>query len=159
LIFDDVGNAMSPAHTRRRGKQYRYYVSQAVLKAKTDAAQTIRVPAGEIEQLAVSQIRRLLSQPEMIVATWKQLKGAGSPIVESQVRDALLSFDKIWADLFPAEQSRIVQLLIDKVVLAHDRADIHASRASRPSFRRSPPLRRSRPGGRHDSRCADNFAR
>ena len=42
-----------------------------------------------------------------------------------QVREALLSFDKVWADLFPAEQSRIVQLLVDKVVVAPDRADIH----------------------------------
>jgi len=125
LIFDGHGNAMSPTHTRKRGKQYRYYVSQAVLKGKTEAAATMRVPAGEIEQIAVGQIRRLLSQPEMIVATWKQLKRTGSPLAEQQVRDALLSFDKVWADLFPAEQTRIVQLLVDKVVVAPNRADIH----------------------------------
>jgi len=83
------------------------------------------VPAGEIEQLVIGQIRRLLGQPEMIVATWKQLKRTGSPLAERQVRDALLSFDKVWANLFPAEQSRIVQLLVDKVVVAPDRADIH----------------------------------
>jgi hypothetical protein len=125
LIFDSHGDAMSPTHTRKRGKQYRYYVSQAVLRAKTEATAAMRVPAGEIEQLAVGQIRRLLGQPEMIVATWKQLKRAGSPLAERQVRNALLSFNEVWADLFPAEQSRIVQLLIDKVVVAPDRADIH----------------------------------
>jgi len=123
LIFDSDGNAMSPAHTRRRGKHYRYYVSQALLKGKAEATGAMRVPAGEIEQLAVGQIRRLLAQPEMIVATWKQLKRASSPIDERQVRDALLSFENVWADLFPAEQARIVQLLIDKVVVAPDRAD------------------------------------
>lgn len=116
---------MSPAYTRRKGKQYRYYVSQAVLKAKSDATASMRVPAGEIEQIAVGQIRRLLGQPEMIVATWKQLKRTGSTIAERQVREALLSFDKVWADLFPAEQTRIVQLLVDKVVVAPDRADVH----------------------------------
>jgi site-specific DNA recombinase len=125
LIFDSNGNAMSPTHTRRRGKQYRYYVSQAVLKAKTEATAAMRVPAGEIEQIVVGHIRRLLAQPEMIVATWKQLKRSGNPLAERQVRDALLSFDKLWVDLFPAEQTRIVQLLVDKVVVAPDRADIH----------------------------------
>jgi hypothetical protein len=125
LIFDSHGNAMSPTFTRRRGRQYRYYVSQAVLKAKTEAAPAMRVPAGEIEQIAVGQIRRLLGQPEMIVATWKQLKRTDSSLVERQVRDALLSFDKVWADLFPAEQTRIVQLLIERVVVSPDRADVH----------------------------------
>src|SRR5581483_4411586 len=48
LIFDNHGNAMSPTQTRRRGKQYGYYVSQAVLKAKSEGAPSMRVPAGEI---------------------------------------------------------------------------------------------------------------
>lgn len=125
LIFDGHGNAMSPAHTRRRGKQYRYYVSQAVLKEKTEAMAAMRVPAGEIEQLVVGQVRRLLGQPELIVATWKELKRAGNPLAEGDVRDALRSFDKLWAELFPAEQARMVQLLVDKVVVSPDRADIH----------------------------------
>jgi DNA invertase Pin-like site-specific DNA recombinase len=34
LIFGPTGVAMSPAHTRRAGKQYRYYVSTDVLKTQ-----------------------------------------------------------------------------------------------------------------------------
>jgi hypothetical protein len=116
---------MSPTQTRRRGKQYGYYVSQAVLKAKSEAAASMRVPAGEVEHIVVGQIRRLLGQPEIIVATWKQLKRTGCPLAEREVRDTLLSFGGVWADLFPAEQARIVQLLVDRVVIAPDRADVH----------------------------------
>jgi len=32
LLFGSDGRAMSPTHMRRRGRQYRYYVSQSVLK-------------------------------------------------------------------------------------------------------------------------------
>ena len=32
IIFDPSGVAMSPTHTRKNGRLYRYYLSQAVLK-------------------------------------------------------------------------------------------------------------------------------
>lgn len=41
-------------------------------------------------------------------------------IVESQVADALRQLDPLWDELFPAEQARIVQLLIERVVLNED---------------------------------------
>jgi hypothetical protein len=36
---------------------------------------------------------------------------------ESEVRDALLRFDPLWDELFPAEQARIVQLLVERIDL------------------------------------------
>jgi tagatose-1,6-bisphosphate aldolase non-catalytic subunit AgaZ/GatZ len=39
------------------------------------------------------------------------------PLDEIQVRDALNQLDPIWDELFPAEQSRIVQMLIERVVV------------------------------------------
>lgn len=37
LLFGPTGSAMSPTHTRKAGKLYRYYVSQSVLKHGTGA--------------------------------------------------------------------------------------------------------------------------
>jgi len=37
LIFTSTGRAMTPTHTRRHGKLYRYYVSQEVLKCSPNA--------------------------------------------------------------------------------------------------------------------------
>jgi DNA invertase Pin-like site-specific DNA recombinase len=49
-LFDERGNRMSPSHTNKGGARYRYYVSQAVLQKKPQAAGSIgRVPAAEIE--------------------------------------------------------------------------------------------------------------
>jgi hypothetical protein len=47
---------MSPTHTRRRGRLYRYYVSQSVLKGTGDCASSDivrRVSAAEIEAAVV----------------------------------------------------------------------------------------------------------
>jgi site-specific DNA recombinase len=61
-LLDDRGNRMSPSHTNKRGVRYRYYVSQAVLQGKPQAAGSVgRVPAAEIEGLVVTTLRNHLN--------------------------------------------------------------------------------------------------
>jgi hypothetical protein len=43
----------------------------------------------------------------MIVKTWMAFRNEDSDISENEVRDALLKFDGLWDELFPAEQARI----------------------------------------------------
>ena len=43
---------------------------------------------------------------------------------EADVREALERLDPLWDELFPAEQARIVQLLVERVDVATDGADI-----------------------------------
>ena len=123
LIFGPTGSAMTPTHTRRRGKLYRYYVSSRALKHGADACPVRRVPAGEIESAIVDQIRALLRTPEIVVRTWRSARET-SEITGSEVREALERFDPMWEELFPAEQARIVQLLVERVDLRLDGIDI-----------------------------------
>jgi site-specific DNA recombinase len=123
LIFGPTGRAMTPAHTRKDGKLYRYYVSTDVLKRDADSCTVRRVPAAEIESAVVDQLRGLLRAPEIIVRTWRAAKSMGD-ISEADVRDALERLDPLWDELFPAEQARIVQLLVERVDVSLDGADI-----------------------------------
>jgi len=45
-------------------------------------------------------------------------------LTESDVRSSLLAFDPLWNELFPAEQSRIISLLVERVDVRTDRVDI-----------------------------------
>jgi site-specific DNA recombinase len=45
-------------------------------------------------------------------------------IKEAEVREALERFDPIWDELIPAEQARIVQLLVERVDVSLDGVDI-----------------------------------
>jgi site-specific DNA recombinase len=57
-LFDDRGNQMSPSHATKRGRRYRYYVSQAILQGcKEDVGSVARVPATELEQRVVDAVR------------------------------------------------------------------------------------------------------
>jgi DNA invertase Pin-like site-specific DNA recombinase len=123
LIFGPTGRAMTPAHTRKGGRLYRYYVSTDVLKGDADSCPVRRVPAAEIESAVVDQLRGLLRTPEIIVGTWRAVKSMGD-ISEAEVREALQRLDPLWDELFPAEQGRIVQLLVERVDVSPDGADI-----------------------------------
>jgi hypothetical protein len=124
LIFGPTGVAMSPAHTRRNGKQYRYYVSTDVLKCNPTACTVRRVPAAEIENAVIDQLRGLLHAPEIVVRTWRAARQSTEKVSETEVREALERLDPLWDELFPAEQMRIVQLLVERVEVHPDRLDV-----------------------------------
>ena len=69
LIFGPTGRAMTPSHTRKGGRLYRYYVSTDVLKRDAETCTVRRVSAAEIESAVVDQLRGLLRTPEIIVRT------------------------------------------------------------------------------------------
>jgi hypothetical protein len=115
LIFGPSGAAMSPTHTRKGNRLYRYYVSQDVLKRVPDACPIGRVPAAEIEAAVIDQLRGIFRQPEIIVGTWRAVRAEQDDITEEEAREALTQLDPLWDELFPVEQARIVQLLVERV--------------------------------------------
>lgn len=115
---------MTPTHTRRRGRLYRYYVSQAVLKGIPDTGGVRRLPAGEIEGAVIQQVRALLRQPEIIVGTWQVARTEVPSLTEAETRIALEQLEPLWDELFPAEQARIIRLLVERVEVSSGGADI-----------------------------------
>jgi site-specific DNA recombinase len=124
LLFGPTGGAMSPSHTRKGGRLYRYYVSQSVIKRGADACPVSRVPAAEIEAAVVDQLRVMLRSPEIIVSTWRAARPEIDGLSESQVREALEGLDPLWDELFPAEQTRVIQLLVERIDVGHGGLDI-----------------------------------
>jgi DNA invertase Pin-like site-specific DNA recombinase len=124
IIFGPTGSAMSPTHTRKNGRLYRYYLSQTVLKQGSGDCPIARVPAAEIEKIVIDQVRRLLLSPEIIVQTWRSARKSIKGMTESEVRNLLHAFDPLWSQLFPAEQSRITELLVERVDVLTDRVDV-----------------------------------
>ncbi|MEP9390587.1 recombinase family protein [Mesorhizobium sp. KR9-304] len=115
LLFGPDGAAFSPTHTREGGRLYRYYVSQTVLKHGAGSCPIGRVAAGDMEAAVVHQLRAVFRQPEVVAGTWKSARRQDSDTTEADVREALLQLDPLWDELFPAEQARIVALLVERV--------------------------------------------
>ena len=120
LIYGPDGAAFSPTHTRKRGKLYRYYVSQSILKHGAGSCPIGRVTAGEIETAVIDQVRAVFRQPEIIAGAWDAAKSHCRDITLDDARIALQQFDPLWDELFPAEQTRIIALTVKRVDIGTD---------------------------------------
>jgi site-specific DNA recombinase len=124
LIIGPDRKAMAPSHTRRRGRLYRFYRTATSLKLCHDACPIRAVPAGEVEAAVINQIRAVLRAPEVVVRVWRAAQLDGEAIDEREVVEALQRLDPLWDQLFPAEQARILQLLVARVVVRVDGLEI-----------------------------------
>jgi site-specific DNA recombinase len=120
LLFGPDDRAFTPAYTRRGNRLYRYYVSTGVIKRGPEACPIQRVPAAEVEAAIIDQVRALVRTPEIIVRTWKEAHRRDGSVTEDDVRKSLSGFDAVWEELFPAEQARVIQLLIERVDIRLD---------------------------------------
>ena len=99
-------------------------VSTDVLKAGVDACSVPRVPVRGIEAAVIDQVRALIRTLEIVVRTWRAAKAENAAISENDLLEALQRLDPVWEELFPAEQARILQLLVERVDVSLDGIDI-----------------------------------
>lgn len=60
----------------------------------------------------------MFRQPEIVAGTWKAARAQDGEITEAEAREALTRLDPLWDELFPAEQARIVGLLVERVQIS-----------------------------------------
>lgn len=73
-IFDDKGNYMSPSHSNKKGRRYRYYVSQAMIRHETqNIGEITKISAWEIESFATKVVREVFDNKEILQETLKDL--------------------------------------------------------------------------------------
>jgi len=118
---------MGITYTKKKGAatHYRYYLCTHTAKVGYDSCQVRKVPAGEIEASVVALMRRSLMAPEVAARTYREARGLAPDVADEQ--DIILhlrQFNDLWDELFPAEQARIVKLLIDQVTVYSDQVDI-----------------------------------
>ncbi|OPZ87533.1 MAG: hypothetical protein BWY76_00409 [bacterium ADurb.Bin429] len=121
------GTAMGITYTKKKGAttHYRYYLCTHAAKAGYEACPVRTVPAGEIEASVVALLRCNLITPEVAARTYREARGLAPDAADEQ--DIILhlrQFNDLWDELFPAEQARIVKLLINQVTVYSDQVDI-----------------------------------
>jgi site-specific DNA recombinase len=122
IIFTATGAAMTPTATKKGTRLYRYYVSMDLIRNRPtgETSGPLRLPAGMVEDAVIGEIRRMIRAPEIAARTIRALREDSSTIDEKAVVKALGEFDQLWAALYPAEQTRIVQLLVERVTVGEN---------------------------------------
>lgn len=81
--------AMTPAHTTKGNRRYRYYTCTHAQKTGWKACPSKSIPANEIEQFVVEQVRQVAQNPVLVTETLQQLNAQrrdGSSALESELR-------------------------------------------------------------------------
>jgi len=120
LIFGPTGTAMTPTATKKGSRLYRYYASMDLIRGRamgTTTTALLRLPADMVENAVVHEIRLLVRTPEIVAQTVAAARQEQSDMDGGDVVAALNDFDALWSLLFPAEQARIVRLLVERVTI------------------------------------------
>ena len=116
IVFGSDGRAMSPFQTaKQNGRRYRYYVPQRDIKEHAGASGLPRMPAAELESAVLEQLRGHLRSPDVVKEVLPQAQKYDPTLDEAIVTVAMKRLDDVWDQLFPAEQMRIVRLLVRQV--------------------------------------------
>lgn len=124
LLFDSNGHPMSPTHTTKGQKRYRYYVSQAVLKyEESEGGSVLRVPATNVETVVIKQLKHTLRDSSLIA------RGADAMALPSEQLEQALTLAKKLAvrleKLTASEKIAFFHRVLSKVTLTHDSIETH----------------------------------
>ena len=124
IVCGGCEGAMSPTYTKKKNKQYRYYITNSYRQHTCGECPVSRIPAGEIEEIIKGQLKSVFASPQILVEIWRKMRGENKNFKEHEMHEALQKLGSFWDHLFPAEQKRITQLLIERVVVKSHGIDI-----------------------------------
>lgn len=114
ILEDPAGYSMTPTFTRKKNnKIYRYYVSTQATKHGYASCPLKTISAPILEEVILRYVRRILTNTEWLNHIAKDDDNISLPDIKAMMQN----FDAMWPQLFPAEQARIVQLLMHKVTV------------------------------------------
>ncbi|WP_244979331.1 zinc ribbon domain-containing protein [Bartonella queenslandensis] len=131
LKCGECGCSLVPSHTRKKvGRLYRYYSCEHYRKGVNPNCEIRNVSANEIEALILSQLQIVFSSPEMIMETWREAQKDSKTITEREVYSHLHDLIPLWRELYPAEKQRILELIIEKIIVNYEFVDIRIRTAA-----------------------------
>ncbi len=123
IIFDGNGDRMSPSHAVKKGKRYRYYVSNPLITgSRADAPAGRRIPAGEIERLVSERICQALDNQPFVLKTIASL--TEDPAVQKRFLRQASEVAQAWSDLATAELRGLLLTFVIRIDVRADTVEI-----------------------------------
>jgi site-specific DNA recombinase len=116
-IFDETGDRLTPSHTVKDGRRYRYYVSRRLLVGgRPSQHEGWRLPAPEIERVVATAAAKLLDNHATIMAV---LEGVQLDVsaTETVLKSAQIFKSRLRSD---SERARALNALVERIDLQSD---------------------------------------
>jgi site-specific DNA recombinase len=123
LLYDDKGNRLTPSHAIKKGKRYRYYVSQALIQHRhAHAGSARRIPAHDLEDLICRRLDTFLRTGTAV------LEALAAPEDDGSVQQALMTSAKTRAAALkgapPAALREFLRKTVSKIIVGEERLSI-----------------------------------
>lgn len=113
LLVDAENRPMSPCHSNKPGKRYRYYLSQGEVQGKASKPDTLtKIPAGEIESIVTNTVNKLLGNDSHLTQA--------IPDATMAQRDLARQWSKAWQNQDAAWRHCLVRDVVRKIILQSD---------------------------------------
>lgn len=123
FVYDVGGHRLTPLHSTKAGKRYRYYTSQRLIRngpERTD--EPLRIPAHELEQIVTNRLRNFLDSSTHLLAA-AGLPGDAASVQQTIARAGSRIAGKVLPDSGP-ECRRFLTAVVTRIVVAQDRVAI-----------------------------------
>ena len=128
LLVDSDGERMTPTHAVKKGKRYRYYVTNALITGlRAVVPRGRRIPAGEIEPLVLDRLRAFFEFAQEVSDALSVFELAAGDHKRAIHRADELS--KAWLAQSPVEQRAMLRSVLTEVAVHPEQILLTVSRS------------------------------
>jgi site-specific DNA recombinase len=125
LLYDEQGNRFTPSHATKKGRRYRYYISQAVIRnPRNSQTSPVRIPASEIEEMVILQLALMLQSPQRMLDT---IVASDASVAELQ---AVTEASREWNAATTDKLQSLLKSTVKRILVRNDRIEIQIIRSS-----------------------------
>ena len=126
LLFDGNDHPLSPSHTRKQNRRYRYYVNQTILQDREqDSGSILRLPAKVIETLVIQQLLSLWKNTLQLLGLLNRKSLSANK--QASLLDRAKSLLIEWAAFTPHQQIIYLKMIFHKICVSCNGVDMHIS--------------------------------
>jgi len=128
LIFDEIGDRLTPTHANKKGRRYRYYVSRRLIHPTGATADGWRVPAKELEAAVVQATCRCLRDDLWLIKALQLDQSSPERLLQALTQAAAMA-DKLEAK-FDEHRRELLTEIIHRISLGSDSIRLEIRRAA-----------------------------
>ena len=116
LLYDEIGDRLTPTHANNHGRRYRFYISHRLTTQQRQYNDGWRLPAAELEQTVLSALVEILANPARLVSL-AQLTEANTSTIDKCTGNAGRIAGQLQAGAFYSTRDIVQQVIM--------RIDVH----------------------------------
>jgi site-specific DNA recombinase len=129
LIYDDAGNRFTPTHALKKGKRYRYYVSQRTIKNPGHRYPGLtRIPAVELDELVRSELISYLEAPYRMLQSLEANQESAD--TTARILSAAAEQSKLLKDSSSRRVQPVIRRVVSRVVIKTDSVNLVLNRVA-----------------------------